>query len=195
MRHYTIKIGKKPIAMTRDTNDFIQFLNSSPTPFHAVNKAIEHLSTKGFIPFVGDFSPGKYYYSLGDSSLFAFILPKKPCFFRLFSAHTDSPSLKLKHQPFLKESHSLQLQVEPYGGLIIHTWFDRDLAIAGMVYKNNKKYLVRGKNTFCKIPSLAIHLDRDVNKKGPLLDLEKSLNPIFYFGKTQSKEENLLRFI
>ncbi|KFY42594.1 hypothetical protein V494_02343 [Pseudogymnoascus sp. VKM F-4513 (FW-928)] len=161
-------------AMAR-VNDFLDFVGSSPTPFHAVQGAIKRLESAGFKPIQERESwsailqpGGKYYLTRNGSSVVAFAIGKKwksgnPI--AMIGAHTDSPTLRLK--PVSKKTNSgfLQVGVETYGGGIWHTWFDRDLSIAGRVMVrdaegNFVQTLVKVDRPIVRIPTLAIHLDR-----------------------------------
>ncbi|OBT62313.1 hypothetical protein VE03_09050 [Pseudogymnoascus sp. 23342-1-I1] len=156
-------------------NDFLDFVGSSPTPFHAVQSAIQRLEVAGFKPIQERESwsttlqpGGKYYLTRNGSSIVAFAIGKKwrsgnPI--AMIGAHTDSPTLRLK--PVSKKTNLgfLQVGVETYGGGIWHTWFDRDLSIAGRVMVkdaegNFVQKLVKVDRPIVRIPTLAIHLDR-----------------------------------
>ncbi|RDL40589.1 Zn-dependent exopeptidase [Venustampulla echinocandica] len=158
--------------------DFIDFVNASPTPYHAVHSAIQRLSAAGFeeIKERDSWSStlvpgGKYYLTRNGSSIVAFGIGKKwkpgnPI--AMIGAHTDSPCLRLK--PVSKKTGAgfMQIGVETYGGGIWHTWFDRDLSIAGraMVKDGNGNYiqkLVKVDRPILRIPTLAIHLHRAAN--------------------------------
>jgi aspartyl aminopeptidase len=123
-------------------------------------------------------SSGKYFVTRNASSLIAFrISDSAPLHqgLRMIGSHTDSPCLKLKPQPELNRLGYMQLGVEVYGGALLNPWFDRDLSIAGRInYLDSKQRLQRCLVDFRKpvaiIPSLAIHLDREVNQK-------RSINP------------------
>ena len=164
-------------ALTNFNTGLCEFLNISPTPFHAVSAMAEQLVQHGFIQLDeidswGKLSPGQYFVTRNDSSIIAFNLPASELAetgFHMMGAHTDSPCLKVKPQPE-KTSHSLwQLGVEVYGGVLLNPWFDRDLSMAGRVsyLDSNKKIkhsLIDFNKAIASIPSLAIHLDRDANK-------------------------------
>ena len=150
------------------------FLDSSPTPFHATKNMCGMFKNAGFEKLdeleTWNLQEGKsYYLTRNDSSVIAFTYPKKSRNYLIVGAHTDSPNLKLKPNPLLKEHGVVKLGVEPYGGLLLNPWFDRDLSIAGRVSFLNSQdeiedRLIDVKRTIATIPSLAIHLDKDANQ-------------------------------
>jgi len=160
--------------MTRDDfNDgLLGFLDASPTPFHAVANVAGMLENAGFV-YLDErrdwtLEPGgRYYTTRNASSVLAFTYTGATDYF-MFGAHTDSPNLKLKPSPVLKASGTVRLGVEPYGGLLMNPWFDRDLGIAGRVAYKTKEGTIKETNLDTReavaiIPSLAIHLDREAN--------------------------------
>lgn len=85
--------------------------------------------------------------------------------FHVIAAHTDSPCLKLKPRSASSKSGYLMVNVQTYGGGLWHTWFDRDLSVAGRVIlkDNNGSFihkLVKIRKPMLRVPTLAIHLDR-----------------------------------
>lgn len=161
----------------------LNFLDASPTPYHAVNNMATRLDHEGFERLTErqtwSLRPETQYYVIrGDSSLIAFATAKQEpaeVGIRMVGAHTDSPCLRIKPQPEITKNGYLQLGVEVYGGALMNPWFDRDLSIAGRVtYLNaaNEIYntLLDYREPVAAIPNLAIHLDRDANKS-------KSVNP------------------
>jgi aspartyl aminopeptidase len=171
--------------------DFIAFLRESPTPYHAVQSAIARLEPAGFKPLRetdswSELAAGRYYVVQGDSALAAFVVPKARNVraFRLVGAHTDSPNLRLKPKAeYVKEGY-LQLGVEVYGGALLNSWLDRDLSLAGRVLVRDgggqiASRLFRVDRPLCRVPQLAIHLDRDVTEKGLYLNKQEHLAPIF----------------
>ncbi|CCH43685.1 hypothetical protein BN7_3239 [Wickerhamomyces ciferrii] len=159
--------------------DFISFLNASPTPYHTVDNVKHKLSKNGFqelserISWAGQVEKGgKYFVTRNASSIIAFTVGEKWVpgnGISIVGAHTDSPVLRIK--PISKKNNEgfIQIGVELYGGGIWHSWFDSDLSIAGRVLiKQDGKIipkLIDIKKPLLKIPTLAIHLDRDVNNK------------------------------
>jgi aspartyl aminopeptidase len=166
--------------MTRTAlaQDLCSFIARSPTPFHAVRQMAQRLEASGFVQLHDAASwslqaGGRYFFTRNDSSLIALQLGSASLVeqgLRLVGAHTDSPCLKLKPVPEIQKHGYLQLGVEVYGGALLNPWFDRDLSIAGRVsYLDNSgalgSVLVDFREPVAFIPSLAIHLDREVNQK------------------------------
>lgn len=154
-----------------------EFLDRSPTPFHAVKAMQEQLENCGSKKLSEaeswrDLPAGRYHVTRNDSSLIAFTLPKSDITvsgFRMVGAHTDSPCLKVKPQAEKRTKNMLQLGVEVYGGALLNPWFDRDLSLAGRVNfltstGELQSQLVDFAKAVVAIPSLAIHLDREANK-------------------------------
>ncbi len=163
--------------MNKYTERLLQFLSESPTPFHAVSNLSQVLDQAGFtrlhekdpwqLPASGDF-----YVTRNDSSLIAFRLAGNPqeTGFRMIGAHTDSPCLKIKPNAITCNNGYAKFGVEVYGGALLNPWFDRDLGVAGRVTAKNRKgelrnYLINVDQPVAFVPSLAIHLDREVNDK------------------------------
>jgi len=163
----------------QDFNEgLLGFLDASPTPFHATLNMSMMLENAGFIKLIEtdkwDLKEGqKYFVTRNDSSVIAFTFPhaKTPYAknYTMVGSHTDSPNLKLKPNPVIKEHGVIKFGVEPYGGLLLNTWFDRDLSLAGRVsYLDSndeiKDTLIDVKKAIAIVPSLAIHLDDKANK-------------------------------
>lgn len=188
--------------------DFINFLENSPTAYHAV-ESIDTYFTKNQFHQIDEASywslkPGnKYFLKRNNSSLCAFITPKKPPrSVRLVASHTDSPGLKLKPSPEIKKNGAVLFECEIYGAPLLTSWLNRDLGLAGRILyidsKNHpKEQLVRLEDFPLTIPQLAIHLDREVNEKGLLLNKQDHLNVLLglssSFKEGDSALENLLR--
>lgn len=173
--------------MKRDVlKELQEFLVESPGCFHAVAALKRRLDAAGFTELSEterwSLKPGKGYYVIrSGSSIISFKLPKgKPEGFHIIASHSDSPSFKLKPDPAMWSDGLLRLNVEGYGGMIRHTWFDRPLSVAGRVLVEDGDKLVHKLVYFDRdlvmIPSLAIHLDRDKHE-GPI-KIQSELLPL-----------------
>ena len=169
--------------------NLLQFLNSSPTPFHAVQSIKRQLVDSGFLELRESQlweteQDGKYYVTRGETSIVAWIqgasLPEHGA--HIVGAHTDSPNLRLKPHPNITRSGYRQLGVEVYGGVLLGTWTDRDLSLAGRVFVESenglKTHPLLCERPLVRIPQLAIHLNREVNEKGLQLNKQKHLPPL-----------------
>lgn len=159
--------------------DLIDFIDSSPSSFHATKNVELVLMDNGFKKL----NPhdkwniekeGKYYVIKNNSAIIAFEIGKgevEEDGFKLIGAHTDAPTFKIKPNPeMVVEGKYLKLNTEVYGGPILSTWFDRPLSIAGRVniktenpFKPNEM-LLDIKEPIMVIPNLAIHMNREVNE-------------------------------
>ena len=167
-----------------------QFLDASPTPFHAVSSMASMLRKDGFTELREDdewalLAGNKHFVTRNGSSMIAFIVGQAPLLdtgIKMVGAHTDSPCLMVKPQPEISKQGYLQLGVEVYGGALLNPWFDRDLSIAGrIVYQDAsgglKQKLVDFERAVAMIPSLAIHLDREANT-GHSVNAQTDIPPI-----------------
>lgn len=165
------------VSRTSFNDQLLQFLESSPTAYHATASLLSRLQAEGFERLYEtdqwQLQPGRrYVLTRSDSSLIAFIYGRAPLTesgIRMVGAHTDSPCLKVKPNPELVRAGYAQLGVEVYGGALLAPWFDRDLSLAGKVsFRNNagdlRHAFIDFKQAVVTIPSLAIHLDRGVNE-------------------------------
>jgi aspartyl aminopeptidase len=157
---------------------FIAFVNASPTPFHAVQNASIRLEASGFkkIREADDWEKtlqprGKYYFTRNQSSLVAFTIPtnwKPGAGLSIVATHIDSPNLRVRPISKREKVGYFQVGVETYGGGIWHSWLDRDLSLAGRVVVTQQdgtfqSKLIKVDRPLLRIPTLAIHLDRNVN--------------------------------
>jgi len=160
--------------------DFLSFVNASPTPFHAVESAKQRLLKAGFseIRERDAWSStvkkgGRYFLTRNGSSIIAFAVGNKwkpGNGMAVVGAHTDSPALRIKpiSKKFAEGNSYLQVGVETYGGGLWHTWFDRDLSIAGRVMVRSSdgsivSKLIKLDKPILRIPTLAIHFERQEN--------------------------------
>ncbi|HEY4610497.1 MAG TPA: M18 family aminopeptidase, partial [Ilumatobacteraceae bacterium] len=108
---------------------------------------------------------------------------------RIVGAHTDSPCLRVKPRPDTGGVGWKQLGVEVYGGALINSWLDRDLGLAGRVeLADGTAHDIIVDEAICRVPQLAIHLDRDVNERGVILDKQQHLTPVWGTGAPQAGE-------
>ncbi|ORZ13057.1 peptidase M18 [Absidia repens] len=162
----------------KEARSFIDFINASPSPFHVVHESAQRLEAAGFHKLNERSNwelkrKGKYYFTRNGSSVVAFVVGgqyKTGNGFTLVGAHTDSPCLKVKPISKKEKAGFLEVGVQLYGGGIWHTWFDRNLSVAGrvMVQHSDGKFrhtLVRIQKPILNVPTLAIHLDRSAGTK------------------------------
>lgn len=165
----------------------LDFIDTSPSPWHAVTSVAAVLNAHGFKPLIENqpwqFKKGGRYYVVRDgASIIAFVLGQQALAesgMRMVGAHTDSPGLRLKPKAAF-DSHGLsQLGVEVYGGPILATFTDRDLSVAGRVMLRTSagmvSRLVKFDESIVRLPNLAIHMNREVNDKGLLLHKQTGL--------------------
>lgn len=171
--------------------DLLRFLNESWTSFHATAEAKRLLLGAGFQLLKEEdewkvVPGGRYFLTRNMSTIIAFAVGQKfqpGNGFHVIAAHTDSPCLKLKPISALSKSGFLNVGVQTYGGGLWHTWFDRDLSVAGRVLLQLSSgslahRLVKVRRPILRIPTLAIHLDRSVNTDGFKPNFESHLVPI-----------------
>ena len=189
------------LTLERFNTGLLNFLDQSPTPFHAVRTSEALLDEQGFKQLNESdewnlHKPGKYYVTRNESSIIAFTLGHKDIVadgFKMVGAHTDSPCLKVKPNPEVSAKGYFQLGVEVYGGALLNPWFDRDLSLAGRVsYRNGedrvRSTLIDFQRPIAVIPNLAIHLNREANE-GRAINKQKELPPILLCGETTNEIE------
>lgn len=178
--------------MREFNEELLSFIDASPTPFHAVEWMAKTLECRGFHRLEEDqewtlIEGQDYYVTRNDSSIIAFTYP--PCAekgYMIVGAHTDSPHLRLKPNPLTESAGVKQLGVEPYGGILLNPWFDRDLGIAGrIVYLEGevrKEALINISRPVAMIPSLAIHLDKEANSNRSI-NAQTDIVPVIATGE------------
>ena len=150
-------------------DELLQFIDKSPTCFHAVENVRRRLEENGFTNAAKEQNSCSYVIC-NDSSLIAYKLPQGiPKGFHIMASHSDSPCFKLKTKPEITvDEQYVKLNVEKYGGMILSTWMDRPLGIAGRVIVKEKEEfvtkLVDLGSDCCVIPNLSIHFNREINK-------------------------------
>lgn len=185
--------------MTSATRDpaLLEFIDACPTPFHAVARVAEMLAEAGFTQLseAEPFRRGRgRFFVARAGSLVAWSASGRAADevgFRVLGAHTDSPNLRVKARPNTGAAGFRQLGVEVYGGVLLNSWLDRDLGLSGRVMVREKEgasaRLVKLDQPLLRVPQLAIHLDRDVNTRGLVLDPQQHMAPIWGLGRPDER--------
>lgn len=169
--------------------NLLKFLDDAVTPWHTAEIISRELLCAGFAELKETepwtLQKGKAYFVKRGAAVFVFRIPSRwtsKTRFRLASSHTDFPALKIAPNPDRISAGVRLLHPEVYGGALLNTWFDRDLGMAGIVVVQDgnrlTQKLVRMK-TLCRIPELAIHLNRNVNEDGFLVNPQTQLDACF----------------
>lgn len=189
----------------KDAQNLIDFIDASPTAFHAVDNITKQLEQLQYQKLQEtdkwNLEKGNnYFVTRADSSVIIVKTPKKitqNSSFKIVGAHTDSPCLKVKSAPTSTREGYQLLNIEVYGGVLLSSWFDKDLKIGGRVYlEDNKGELNSELITLpfkVRIPRLAIHLDRNVNQEGFKINAQSQMFPIIGLDDTVNFEETILR--
>jgi aspartyl aminopeptidase len=185
----------------KETQNLIDFINKSYSPFHVIENAKKMLQKAGFVELKENerFSikrGGRYYVTRNDSSLISFKIPQSFTGYSVIASHTDSPTFKVKVNPeVVKEDKYTTLNVEGYGGMLCGPWFDRPLSIAGRVFIESdtgiERKLVNFDKDLVSIVNLAIHQNREANT-GYKYSKQKDLLPLFGLGSKKGELNNLI---
>lgn len=185
---------EQPITADDISRDLIHFIAKSPSPFHAVRGIKAALLYAGFTEIREEDTwkiekGGKYVVTRNGSALMAFTVPQEGAeAFHITASHCDSPTFKIKEDPEIAAGPYVKLNVEGYGGMIMSTWLDRPLSVAGrlLVTENGHlaEKLVAIDGTMLVIPSVAIHMDRSVNQHKEW-KVQKDMLPLY--GMTGAK--------
>ena len=154
-------------------HDLLSFMEKAPTAFHAAEELRALLEAAGCVRLNESekwhIEPGKrYVVTRNRSSVIAFSVPEKGFApMQICAAHSDSPTFRIKENAELEAGHYVKLDVEHYGGLIVNTWLDRPLSVAGRVLVKTDKgvetRLVNVARDLVLIPNVAIHMNRAIN--------------------------------
>lgn len=190
------------IVMTKYENctkDLMSFIDASPSVFHAVENIAQILEQNGYVRILEndrtDLAPcQKYYITRNNSSIIAFRMPKTPAPFLITASHSDSPSFKVKWNCELDSSAYVKLNTEKYGGMILSSWLDRPLSLAGRVIIRNEdetgvSFTAKNVNIdrdLLIIPNVAPHQNRAVND-GFKYNPQTDMLPIFATGGSKGK--------
>ena len=165
--------------------DLCRFIDAAPCAAHAADEIARRLDAGGFTALdLGaprwDLPPGRYRVRRGAAVAAWVVRADTPRRYLLIGAHTDSPHLQLKPRAAFANEGCLQLGVEVYGGVLLNSWLDRDLGLAGtVVTADGKEHSVRIHRPLARVPQLAIHLDRGINDNGLKLNTQNHLAPIW----------------
>lgn len=186
--------------------DLIEFMDNSPSPWQATAQLSHRLLEAGFAELKEsdpwNVKPGQKYFTIRNgSTLCAFITPTGNAeAIKMMGAHTDSPGFKLKPNPEYRHHNCVMFGVEVYGSPLLTSWLNRDLGIAGRINVLNEQDEIDEHHVMIDdhpvtIPQLAIHLDREVNSKGLVLNKQKHTSAIAALESVPSGHyfEKLLR--
>ena len=173
------------------SKELAQFLEGSPSCFHAVENMKKPLLNENFVELQENqkwhIQPGgRYFVTRNGSSLIAFTIPQHGFKgMRIMASHGDSPTFKIKENPELEtDGHYIRLNVERYGGMLCAPWFDRPLSVAGRVIIKDPSSgsfiskLVNIDRDLVLIPNLAIHMNREANN-GYKYNAQKDMLPLY----------------
>ncbi|WP_353827114.1 M18 family aminopeptidase [Agromyces sp. SYSU T0242] len=166
-------------------DDFSAFVTASPSSYHAAAEVARRLEEAGFERLdeldAWPSGPGRRVV-VRDGAVIAWVQPDGATAttpFRILGAHTDSPSFKLKPNPSSAAAGLAQANVEVYGGPLLNSWLDRELRLAGRLSTRDGAMHLVATGPMLRIPQLAVHLDRGVNKDGLVLDKQRHVQPIW----------------
>lgn len=184
--------------------ELLDFIEKSPSSYHVVYNIAENLKKDGFEELKESDvwkvrSGGKYFTVRNGSSIIAFRFPKRKDFkgFHMIAAHSDSPTFKIKESPEMAvDGKYIRLNTEKYGGMIMSTWLDRPLSVAGRVAVADENAddgvvtkLVNIDKDLLVIPNVAIHMNREMNK-GVEYNPQIDMLPLFA-EDVEGKSQNL----
>lgn len=181
-------------------DDLLAFLDGSPSPVHAVESVVSRLEASGYV-IAEHRHAERSLFGAGrgaihrDGAIIAWHWPDAAAVEHgatIVGAHTDSPCLRLKFRQTSRSAGCSLLEVELYGGLLLNSWLDRDLGIAGVIHgPDGSRRTVFDRRPLARIPQLAIHLDRDVNDKGLVLGRQTHMRPLWALDEADFVSEIL----
>lgn len=193
----------------KSTKQLLDYIKNSPSPFHVVDTSISILKDAGFKElklqdnWTLSYNTG-YYINHYGTTLLAFTIGNKvdqTTSIRMANSHTDQPCFRIKPNPLLLEKGYLKVNTETYGGVILNTWLDRPLSLAGKIVLKSENIfnpttrLIDFNRPILTIPNLAIHLNRNVNK-GVELNKQSDMLPLIgMFNDTLNKDDYFINLI
>ncbi len=188
----------------KDINKILmENLNYSHSEYHSVNKIKETLLSNGFIELDEsknyELKKGEKYFAIRNlTGIIAFKIPNNldDCYFKILASHVDSPAYKIKENPTLIENGYEKLKVEGYGGMIISSWLDKPLGIAGRIVINDGKKvyskLIDSNSDIAIIPNVAIHQNREINNG---YKYNNQIDLCAIIGETSENKSNYEKFL
>ena len=181
----------------KQTKALLDFIKQCPSSYHTIATAGKLLSDAGYIHLSegGKWAlkkGGKYFVTRNLSSIIAFRIPESDFSgFMMTASHSESPAFKIKPNPEMSaENAYVKLNTEKYGGMILSSWLDRPLSVAGRIIVDTGNgvaaKLVHIDRDLLLIPSLAIHMNRNINENNAL-NPQKDMLPLFG-GATADKQ-------
>lgn len=163
------------------------FLQAGVSPFHAAAEACRRLDEAGYTRLeeadYWNLLPGHGYYTTrNNSAVIAWRVPEHAIGgWRITASHDDSPTWRVKNDR-VENDGCCRLNVEGYGGMNMASWLDRPLTVAGRVLLRTgdgvETRLVHLDRELLVIPSLAIHMDRELNQ-GHKYNAQVDMQPLF----------------
>jgi aspartyl aminopeptidase len=173
--------------MAATARGLCEFIDASPSPFHVCATVASRLRAAGYTelaeadkwPLAGKFFTVRAGALVAwDSGTYAGARP-----FRVIGGHTDSPNLRVKQHPDREVAGWQLVALEPYGGVWLNSWLDRDLGVSGRLSvrlpdeaAGIAHQLVRIDAPILRVPQLAIHLAED--RKSLTLDPQRHVNAV-----------------
>lgn len=178
------------------SRELIDFIDKSYSCYHVVHNIRELLIEKGYEELLESQNwdikvGGKYFVTRNASSLIAFSVPKREfCGFQIMASHSDSPTFKIKENAEISvQNQYVKLNVEKYGGMLMASWFDRPLSVAGKIVVETENgiqsRLVNVDRDLLLIPNLAIHMNRKVND-GYVYNAQNDMLPLYGGGEAKN---------
>lgn len=165
--------------MYQYAEQLMDLIEKSPSRYHATANLKNRLTAEGYTALAEDVAwdvrpGGRYVVTRNDSSLLAFRVPEGGVTgFALAAAHSDSPTFQIKEHAEKLSARCTVLDTEKYGGMLMNTWFDRPLSVAGrIIVERDGKLEARLADVdrdLMIIPSVAIHMNRAANDGVKLL--------------------------
>ncbi len=175
-------------SMSATAQGLCEFIDASPSPFHACETVAQRLRDAGFTELAeADAWPADgRYFTVRAGSLIAWHSGDAP--FRIVGAHTDSPNLRVKQRPDRFVAGWQVVALQPYGGAWLNSWLDRDLGLSGRLSVRDGQSvshrLIRIDDPILRVPQLAIHLAED--RKSVSLDPQRHVNAVWGSGEPGS---------